>query len=238
MARLNEILGGILKDVTVARLTADLQAKDLYAAYQEHPLLARMPVPRVTVREVSLRLRFAIAENAEPDYTKVDLSGLTRDWTTRLQRDILPRVFQAAAGKALDPKVAARLAAEIGGTAKSLSLAKALSGDTDALVSASARQVAATRERLPVEDRRGLPGATALRAAAVAQVQREVEAFLPVARRQLAATAAAEMDLQVLVRKADLAEVDESRMQEVTLTLASDDIQLAAPSVGPGDAGR
>jgi len=230
MARLSEILGGILKDVTQSRVTADLQSRELYEVYRTHPLLARMPIPRVTVREMTLKLRFAIAEHDDPDYDKLDLTEAARRWTEHLRATVLPRVYGQATskGRPLPPSVVARLGETLSASAGTLGLAKALRGDVAAIVAASAKLVASTRSRAPTRDRRGLPSVAALRSMAAKEVQREAAAFVPLLRRELAA--AVDPDLRILVRDADLADVDESRVQEITLTLASDDIQLIAPA--------
>ncbi|MEM7370220.1 MAG: hypothetical protein AAF587_16550 [Bacteroidota bacterium] len=62
MAKLDQVIGAILKDITQARVEADVFAIEASRQYHAHPLLQHFPVPRIDIQEAEIELKFAIAE--------------------------------------------------------------------------------------------------------------------------------------------------------------------------------
>lgn len=234
MARLSEVLGGILKDVTQSRVTADLRSEEVYRAYREHPLLSRMPIPRMAVREVSVRLRFAIEHDVAPDYTAIDLTDLIAEWKQRLAKDVLPR---AVVGKErrtpVDAAITEKIAHEILAEPNALPINEALRTDSKALVQASVDLVLRAARVLSAEQRKHLPGATELKANVEAEVAALAREVIPSMRRTAAATSALAADLDIIIDSKDLAKIADQRVQEITLTIGADDIQLVTPQTNP-----
>jgi len=66
MAEMGEVLGAVMSQIARGRSQADVAALEVARLYQEHPLLSTFPVPRMTVDEIVLDLKFAISEGPVP----------------------------------------------------------------------------------------------------------------------------------------------------------------------------
>lgn len=239
MATLSQVLGGILRDVTRARVNADLQTQELFEAYRTDPLLSRVPIPRVIVRELSVRLRFAVDEHVEPENpTQADVAKASQSWLEHLRREVLPRIYRVAAEERdIDSVLMTKLVGQLRAPQRALGMEKALAGDLSALASESVRAVTDAKRRLTTSDQRRLPALSRVQAVAAQEVARATTSFMPRLRHQLAAEATARGDLRILVRDADLAGIEESRLQEVSVTLSSDDVEFAGGTM-PVDIGQ
>lgn len=60
MASLGEVLGAIISQIDKGRCQADMATLEIAQLYKDHPLLSSFPVPRVTLEEVVIDLKFAI----------------------------------------------------------------------------------------------------------------------------------------------------------------------------------
>jgi len=61
MAQLNDVLAALLTQIGRGRSQADMATLEMAEAYRDHPLLSGFPVPRVTLDEVVIDLKMAIA---------------------------------------------------------------------------------------------------------------------------------------------------------------------------------
>ena len=61
MAELQQIIGAILRDISKARFSSDIYARDVARCYEQDPLLRRFPSPRSEIEEVELDLKFSIS---------------------------------------------------------------------------------------------------------------------------------------------------------------------------------
>jgi hypothetical protein len=60
MAKLENILGAILSDITKAQVISDAYSRDLKPSYREDPFLKLFPVPRIEIKDVTIDLKFTI----------------------------------------------------------------------------------------------------------------------------------------------------------------------------------
>ena len=60
MAKLNQVIGAILTEITKAQATSDAYSRDLKASYREDSFLKLLAVPRIEVKDVTIDLKFAI----------------------------------------------------------------------------------------------------------------------------------------------------------------------------------
>ena len=112
MAKLSEILGGILKDVMAARTTADYLSRDLLETYQKDPVMALMPVPRVTIRQLDLSLKFAVSEHTPSRFDEIDESKVKALFVKELKRAAFVPVYERAlTDRNLAPQLRAALKA-------------------------------------------------------------------------------------------------------------------------------
>lgn len=234
MPKLSELLGGLITDVTQARVTADLATRQYADLYARDPLLSRFPVPRVTVREVTLSMKFAVAQYKELDFQKIDLNSVHLLWKNRLQKAVLLDTF----GAAIHPqKLSAATIEHLQAALRkvddpSFDFGTALAGDTRLLLSKSANYIVAAKKELPPDQRRLFPTVAELGRFARSSAMRELKDNMSRMRQIAIARQASELDLQVLVKETDLAEVPESQLSEFSLTLVMDDVEVLAPQDG------
>lgn len=231
MAKLGEVLGGLVRDVVQARVLADQMACESVNIYAENPLLAAFPVPRVIVKDVSIKLRFAVDKVVEEDLQREAEMDARAAWKQQLSSELLGRAFTSA-----DPAAVQRLTKAIASLPPSdFKIAAALKGDTGPMEKASIALINRQIQRLPVNLRRKLPSPGPNLRKALPTVLND---FLRKVRDSIAAKAASRLELDVFVRKDDLAAVPESGIHEFSFVLAMDDLQVTGQSAatpGTGD---
>lgn len=236
MARLREVLGGILRDLTESRIVADLAAAEHFELYQQDPVLAHLPIPRMAVKDLTLRLRFAV-EDHEATPPAVDLGAvLDRLWRAELVERAVPNLLKTVFRRPVAP---ARVGAL--GEALAVSLAGARFALTDLspkgldrAAEVTVSRLLAGLKKLPSDVRKDLAAERTVRAALHRAVAERLEAVVPKFRQLAAARQAAQLDLEVLVKRADLSGVQESAIQEVTISISAADLHVAAgPAPSP-----
>ena len=60
MAKLNQVIGAILTEITKAQATSDAYSRDLKASYPDDPFFKFLSVPRTEIKDVMIDLKFAI----------------------------------------------------------------------------------------------------------------------------------------------------------------------------------
>jgi hypothetical protein len=66
MQNLGDVIGTILTQINNGRAQADLAALELARTYKDDPMLARLPLRRVSVEEVVVELKVAFAQDSSP----------------------------------------------------------------------------------------------------------------------------------------------------------------------------
>lgn len=80
MSNLDEILGGILKGVTNARVAADLASRAAQEQYSSDSVLGDVPVPRMVIRDAEVTLRFVVDEEQTEDFSSRVKDAQARLW--------------------------------------------------------------------------------------------------------------------------------------------------------------
>jgi hypothetical protein len=184
----------------------------------------------MTIRDVNVRLRFAVAEHVDASPDDADVAGLRKEWTRALADEVLAKAYAGDDGRPPEPPLRRRLAAALAPDAiDDDALRHALAGDREALIGASVQAVAAAKSRLSNAEQQRLPNLRLVRSRAQPLVAERLEPFLARARKQLEAEAAARSDLDVIIAEKELREVAAERIHELTFTLAADDVIASAP---------
>lgn len=71
MAKLKEVIGKILNDITKAQALSDTYSRDLKSSYREDPFLKLLSVPRTEIKDVTIDLKFAILRGEQELESKV-----------------------------------------------------------------------------------------------------------------------------------------------------------------------
>ena len=224
MAKLSDLLGGLLRDVAESRAAADSLSKQYAEAYSQDPLLRHFPAPRLTIKDVTLRLRFAVSAQKAVGPAQPDKPYLEALWSERVAGAVLSSVLDrvAPANSALADKLRAQVAKFAAG--RDLGATAAVDGKPSATVSKTVALLLRARNSLPKKTRDALPTQRAFSAAVTRSVQQALEQFVPAAQQVLAARAALRSELDILVAKSELENVPETQIQEVTVTFSSDDV--------------
>ncbi|MEO6446583.1 MAG: hypothetical protein ABIZ91_14875 [Gemmatimonadaceae bacterium] len=235
MSTLGEILGGILKDITQSRAAADAVTRDYMELYARDPLLAQLPVPRMTIRDVTVTLRFAVDQQRATSPVEPPEATLNKVWVSSLTSRVVPGLITANVGRGRSLAGADAVAAAVGKAVSraSLDLSGAVRGQPDKAVGSSVDTIMAEIEKLPAAQRKLLPASAELKLIVEREVREQLTTDLPVLKQAAVAKAAALSDLDILVRQADLAQASPSSIQEITLSLALDDVRLSVDGTTP-----
>lgn len=222
MATLAEVLGGIVADVTRACQLADRLARDSVEAYTLDPLLAAFPIPRVTLKDANLKLRFAVGEVTEQDLGKQAEAEARDLWKQRLVTELFPQVL----GADTDPNsVKAAQGRLLAAKTPHFDIAGALRGSTANLVKAASTFISREYAKLPVSLKKKLPASRLIVAALNRELPKAARQFIPTLKALEGAKVAAQTNLQVLIRKEELERTSEHAIHEITFTLTLDNIQ-------------
>jgi hypothetical protein len=245
MARLGSVVGGILAELTRARVVADTLTRDLAAEYADDPLLSSLAVPRLTLGEANLTIRFTVADLQEAEVQPVDPKTVSDGWKRQLAENVLPSVLkgrqltegeQAVILSALEddrptaPAPAVETAELAATTPRAVSarfrvadVRKAIAGEQAALVESSTNQVLDRWSSIPSELRTKLGPkgefASELAARTDSALAAYVDRHIAVAQVQ----AALRSTVDVSVKTADLP-ADPEKVQELRLVLRGDDL--------------
>ena len=228
MARLNEVVSGMLRDLVESRVAADGLSREHAQAYWADPVLSQFPVPRFAIKEATLKLRFAVDEVQTTGGT-ANPAPVREAWAREMLASVLPGALKAAR---LDAESSAALLKRLERSAATL--------DVKALIAGKASEAAAAAVKWMLDARGALPAAPrdklklqALRGAVAADVQAAAVAFVPRARQIVVSEGVLRSRLDIAIKRADLAQVPESQVHELTLTFSTDDLQPGgAPAAG------
>lgn len=235
MARLASVVGGVLLEMTRARVIADTLARDLVAEYESDPILANLAVPRLAIKEATVTLRFVVSGVEEVAPAPIDPKAVQDNWPGRfaatlssvMLRQLEPAEAEAALLLFATPREAVRSRARVTGrlgTVTADTVKQALSGNGQAMVVASVTPVTERWNELPATTRRKLGSAAVFNQ----QLQEATEAALTAELNRVQelteVRAALRSKLQVALAPGDLP--PGATMHQVELTLRSEDIDL------------
>lgn len=243
MPRLGDVLGSVLAEAARGRVAADSLTRDLVAVYRDDPVLSLMSVPRVTVKQMQVTLRFAVEDFDEGPQQYVQPvvgEGDKAAWERTLAERVLPRLLEAQ-GPTLSGEEMRRVRDAAGAEAPSVAtdrLVAAATGDPQALVDESVEAVVARIRSVPTALRRRLGTLAQVREQIRPEIAVEVETFLAGYRRKEDIRRILGSRLDVAVRGGDLSAVAPEVVQEVTVTLEMSDLDtiLDGAELTPGEA--
>lgn len=239
MAKLGELISGILSDLTESRVLADTVSRDFAEEYRKDPILSQVPVPRVTIKDVTLRLRFAVSEHQSVEPPKFDEAEAARMWRKELTANVVTNVLREAL--ASDPRSdqADDIAAEIisPSTKVRFRVGDAVGGKPQHTIESSVEYLLTSFKKLKPDLRKRLPSDAALRRELTASVRSHLDDFVGKLKLIQDAKQAGKTRLDVLIRSADLKEIPENAVQEITLSLALDDLTVVDQPTPRGSEG-
>lgn len=223
MARLGSVVGGILKELAQARAIADRHSRELMGEYERDPVLSAFSVPRITIGEVNLTLRFTVNDLEEEAPTAPDYARLASDWQHRTNSVLVKKTVERL-GVPVD------LAGKAVGGLKSKA---AVSDELTAAIAAPGRRAAqlSTDEllegwsTLPGDLRRALGNKQEFRRELLATAEAELSNFLADQAKLTDLRSALASKIDVGIRAADLPS-DPQHIHEMTLTVRGEDLDM------------
>jgi len=94
MVNLNSVLSGLTKSLTEVQVGTDQVSLGYVREYQKDELLKHIEVPKISIKNVGLKLRFAIenVQQAEPD--RVVLDAVNKEWVDIIQQQVIPDIIK------------------------------------------------------------------------------------------------------------------------------------------------
>jgi len=221
MARLGSILGGILAELARARVIADELTRDLVRQYEVDPVLSSMTVPRVSVNEAQLTLRFSVEDLQESPVPAFDVDDAGREWEVKASRLVFGRV--AATTEFSESERRFMLDVLTAPPPSRADLRLASEGKPDAAVRSVVTSSLAKWQTIPKDIQRRLGGKAAFGRHLQSAVAVELKAFLDQRNAMATVRAALASRLDVEIRRKELPE-DPAKLQEIRLTVRSEDL--------------
>ena len=228
MARLGEVVGGLLTDVLRARLAADALTASAVEAYRADPVLASMSVPRVAVSDMTVRLKFLVLDVWVPDPSPPDVVRAARVWNATVRDRVLPRLLTGPGRDTeglrepvqqwRDAVRADPVAVDPG------ALQRAVDGDVSPLVDTTLAQVLERLRTLPPPSQARL-GRIRPQEELQRELAREAPPFAEQVRQWQAAEQALRSRVEVEVTADRLQERPVETMQQIELTVSLADVE-------------
>lgn len=229
MPKLSEIVGGLMRDLARSHVVADAQTRQVFESYQKDPVLAHFPVPRITIKQATVKLKFSITSHAPPA-TPPD----PREFQALLGKSIRERMlpdFLLGIGKLDNREVTARLTADIEKAGLHSRIQGAQLVDPQKLP-----QLQQDVSALLVEQIRALPKYIfkqlpegEIDAAVKKAVAREMREVQRAAINLKQAMESAQNDLDVAVRAEELKALADTQLNELELTVNLEDVEGRVP---------
>ena len=231
MAEVKNLLGAILRDIAEARVTSDLFSRDVGLEYLNDDVLRTLSVPRVDMKEATVRLRFAVdsleTQEADPDKT---IKRLAAERASPLAREIVnlvvdghpkrDEVVAVIRRKQIDLQelLSRRLVAVLSDLAL---VRSAIEGDPQALAQAIQEQLqAALTEDVDLK-KLLVPSRSDRRLATTVQKSSEIVIgdMLERTKLELGTDKRRELKLNLAVSRGQLAEVPEAIISEISVVV-------------------
>jgi hypothetical protein len=226
--RLGEVLGGLLTDVVRARLAADALTADALDAYRADRVLASMSVPRVTVSDMTVRLRFLVSDVTVPEPRPVDLGRAQDRWNVAVRERVLPQLLRGREGDEVSREDVQRLREALETEPIVVDpdlLGRAINGDVDPLADVTAAALLDRVRALSTAARRRLGTIAQLREELQRGVRQELAVFIERLRQSQAVEQSLGSRLQVEVVSDLLQQTPAESLQQLEVTVSIADVE-------------
>jgi hypothetical protein len=233
MTKLSNVVGGLMRDLAQSHTISDAFTVELVDTYRREATLSQLPLPRLSIREAQLTLRFAVAA-VQDDVVGLEPDELGDLWLRTVRDRVVPMALTDV-GRIDNKRVVGaferRLAAP-GAAASVDSSALLAEGQEAELVQSTINYLTGLVESLPISTRRSFEN-TDLAGSFERIVRAEIPELRAAARQLDQARRAAQADLNVSVTTEALAAVPDSQISELVLTVSMEEIQLGSvPDLG------
>lgn len=236
MARLGAVLGGVLAEITRARVISDRLTRDLVANYEEDPILASLSVPRVTIGGAEIVLRFTVSDFEEQPTADLDASQVRDGWLAHVEDHVLPSVL---AEVGLDEKARSEVVRAIDSEAPNLlgrprvaDIRAALKKDAAPAATATAKPLLDNWTAIPRSVRDKMGTKTTFRRTLNDRLESELSGFVQRAVAEETIKAALASRMEVAISHTQLSTEQPETFQEVRLSISSQDLDTLLAGEG------
>lgn len=223
---MSDIVGGLMRELSQSHAVVDEHARQTLATYEKDPVLSQLPVPRLAIRQATVKLRFVI--NAQQTAVEDDDPDEYRAiWSKSVQERILPELLEkvgkldnkavvlSLSGRLSQPEVTTRITA--GALLDERSSATLHKQTVDAVM--------AEVRSLPKSVQRYLPAEDQLLKATEEAVALELPSLQKATRNLQDIRRATLSGLDVAVTPREIGETPEAIISELELTIGMDELQ-------------
>lgn len=234
MTRLGSVVGAVLAELTRARAISDELTRELVERYEADPILASLSVPRVSLGQAEIAIRFVVSDIEEPKSTEPDADAAREAWISHFSSVVLPTLVERANLQAEERRQV--LAVLAGANDKEEDapvrvvvrpplgdVRAALTGEQLKLVSSTVGPVAERFDSLPAALKRKLGGKVVFTDRLTTVSTEGLASVLRARARADLITSALASTVNISVTS-DALSADSDRLQELRLTIHSDDL--------------
>lgn len=233
MAKLSNVVGGLMRDLAQSHTISDAFTVDVLDTYRRDTVLAQIPVPRLSIREARLTLRFAVdaVEDREAVLEPAELQDL---WLEAVRDRVVPKALTEV-GRIDNKRVVGAFERRLktGGATVSIDPETlANDGREEELIASTLGFLAREVDALPPSTRKSFEG-TDLAGSFERIVRSEIPELRSAVRQLATARRASQADLTVSVTTESLAAVPQHQISELVLTVSMEEVQSGTlPDLG------
>lgn len=235
MAKFNEILSGIAKDFVQLQVASDMASIETFNRYQNsteksEENLKFLDIPRFTVSDVKMNLKFAIAEvSSNKAYSKEVIDSSNEKWKVIVEEQILPSIVKSSRRlTAADKK---KIELDIKKSNSFLKRSKPeinniiTEGKADTLKNTTSF-VFNYLNQLPDEISGKIKTDAALRNTVNKLVTTTFNKEFVALQKEADAKSVVERDFEIIINKDELEKIDNNQVHEISFNLTPDFIKL------------
>ncbi|MBT5551649.1 MAG: hypothetical protein HOJ79_14360 [Nitrospina sp.] len=227
MPKLSEVLGAIVKDISHAQVTSDMVSLEYAKYYQQDALLKHITSPSIKIKNIEVKLKFLVSETSISKGLSEDAKVVASNiWSEHVQTNFIPRVIDGLAKNITIDR------SELGNIVKTaIKVTKKPSFDINNILAGKTRNnktitenyFTAVVKSLPSDIRKQLPNLTGIKKSVREQYDNEFKTLSPQMKKVAIAKTAENFDLDIAVTKDELANADESEVQEISMEIVLED---------------
>lgn len=229
MAKFSELLGGIAKDLVMLQVSSDQASLDILSHYRDKDVLKYLDIPRFSISDIKLNLKFAINSGVNLEQTNSSVIFAEKEWANLLKTQVFEKFSEF--GTKLSEIDQRRLRAEVNKIVKdtpipNLNLKEAISGNIKDTLIKSKDYSNSILSKLPAELLNKLGDTAKFDIIVSRTIESNLTEKLPSIKKVANSQAALERDLEIIIENESLEKIPESKIHEISISLTPDFIKI------------
>lgn len=229
MAKFSEIIGGIAKDLIELQVTSDSISLEVLENYKSQEILKHIDVPRYTVGNVKLSLKFAISSCNSDALTDKFNAYLQKELVQSVEKDLVSSIINSypnlsANDRKLIAKEFDRLSSKADGMTYFSQKVKVV--DPKGIADISTQYLNDIYRELTSETQKKLGSLQEFKKVSSLQVAEMLSTKLSDLIKSAKAQSAADLDIDIVIEKDKLEKIADTQLHEISFDLTPDFIKL------------